>query len=68
MTDAWAQGIVDMAAAVDQGLYNTEPRTPQSTTPPASASGARKYSSQPSWPEPSPISVQDKVIAGHYGL
>ena len=32
MSEAWAQGIVDMAAAVDQGIYNAEPRTPQSTT------------------------------------
>jgi uncharacterized protein YbjT (DUF2867 family) len=32
-TEAWAQGLVDMAAAVDQGIYNAEPRTPQSTTP-----------------------------------
>jgi uncharacterized protein YbjT (DUF2867 family) len=33
MSEAWAQGIIDMAAAVDQGIYNAEPRTPQSTTP-----------------------------------
>jgi uncharacterized protein YbjT (DUF2867 family) len=33
MSEAWAQGIVDMAVAVDQGIYNAEPRTPQSTTP-----------------------------------
>ncbi|MCW3819871.1 NAD(P)H-binding protein [Micromonospora sp. DR5-3] len=33
MTEAWAQGIVDMATAVDQGIYNAEPRTPQSTSP-----------------------------------
>jgi uncharacterized protein YbjT (DUF2867 family) len=33
MSEAWAQGLVDMAAAVDQGIYNAEPRTPQSTTP-----------------------------------
>ena len=33
MTEAWAQGLIDMAAAVDQGIYNAEPRTPQSTTP-----------------------------------
>ncbi|MEW9529643.1 NmrA family NAD(P)-binding protein [Microbispora sp. NPDC049125] len=33
VTEAWAQGIVDMAAAVDQGIYTAEPRTPRSTTP-----------------------------------
>jgi uncharacterized protein YbjT (DUF2867 family) len=33
MTEAWAQGLIDMAAAVDQGIYNAEPRTPESTTP-----------------------------------
>jgi uncharacterized protein YbjT (DUF2867 family) len=33
MSEAWAQGIIDMAAASDQGIYNAEPRTPQSTTP-----------------------------------
>lgn len=33
MSEAWAQGLIDMAAAVDQGIYNAEPRTPQSTTP-----------------------------------
>ncbi|MGW4641345.1 NmrA family NAD(P)-binding protein [Sphaerisporangium sp. NPDC004334] len=32
-TEACAQGIVDMSAAVDQGLYDTDPRTPRSTTP-----------------------------------
>ncbi|MDT5028205.1 MAG: hypothetical protein QOE61_4631, partial [Micromonosporaceae bacterium] len=26
MSEAWAQGIVDMATAVDQGIYNAEPR------------------------------------------
>jgi uncharacterized protein YbjT (DUF2867 family) len=33
MTAAWAQGLIDMATAVDHGIYNAEPRTPQSTTP-----------------------------------
>jgi uncharacterized protein YbjT (DUF2867 family) len=33
MSEAWAQGLVDMAAEVDQGLYDAEPRTPQATTP-----------------------------------
>lgn len=33
MSEAWAQGLIDMATAVDQGIYNAEPRTPQSTTP-----------------------------------
>lgn len=34
MTEAWAQGLVDMAAAQnDQDIYTTEPRTQQSTTP-----------------------------------
>jgi uncharacterized protein YbjT (DUF2867 family) len=27
MTDAWAQGLVDMAAAVDRGIYDAAPRT-----------------------------------------
>lgn len=33
MAEAWAQGLVDLLAAVDDGLYNAEPRTPESTTP-----------------------------------
>src|SRR5258707_1658263 len=33
MSDAMAQGMVDMMAAKDAGLDNAEPRTPQSTTP-----------------------------------
>jgi uncharacterized protein YbjT (DUF2867 family) len=33
MSEAWAQGLIDMAAATDQGLYNAQPRTPESTTP-----------------------------------
>ncbi len=33
MSEAWAQSLVDRMAKVDQGLYNAEPRTPQSTTP-----------------------------------
>lgn len=33
MTDAFAQGLVNMSAAVDQGIYDAVPRTPQSTTP-----------------------------------
>jgi uncharacterized protein YbjT (DUF2867 family) len=33
MSDAMAQGMVDMALAKNQGLDNAEPRTPQSTTP-----------------------------------
>lgn len=33
LSDAWAQGIVDMATAVDKGIYNAESRTPRSTTP-----------------------------------
>ncbi|HEV2656509.1 MAG TPA: NAD(P)H-binding protein [Ktedonobacteraceae bacterium] len=32
ISEAWAQGLVDMAVAVDQGCYNNEPRTAQSTT------------------------------------
>ncbi|NHN32784.1 NmrA family NAD(P)-binding protein [Paenibacillus agricola] len=31
MTEAWAQGLVDMAAAQDQGIYNNESRTAQPT-------------------------------------
>jgi hypothetical protein len=38
---AWAQGLIDMAAAQNDGVYDAEPRTPLSTT----------SSSQPSWPE-----------------
>lgn len=33
MSEAWARGLVDMLAQIDQGLYNAEPRTPESTTP-----------------------------------
>ena len=33
MSEAMAQGMVDMMAAKDQGLDNAEPRTPQSSTP-----------------------------------
>ncbi|CAG7651884.1 NAD(P)H-binding protein [Paenibacillus allorhizosphaerae] len=33
MTEAWAQGLINMAAAVDRGIYNVDPRTPESTTP-----------------------------------
>ena len=33
MSDAMAQGMVDMAAAKDAGLDNAEPRTRESTTP-----------------------------------
>jgi uncharacterized protein YbjT (DUF2867 family) len=33
MTEPMAQGLIDMTAAVDQGAYNAEPRTPEATTP-----------------------------------
>ena len=33
LSDAMAQGMVDMMAAYDQGLATAEPRTPESTTP-----------------------------------
>ncbi|WP_433443896.1 NAD(P)H-binding protein [Nonomuraea sp. CA-141351] len=33
MSEAWAQGMIDMTTEVDRGIYNTQPRTPQSTTP-----------------------------------
>jgi uncharacterized protein YbjT (DUF2867 family) len=33
MSEAMAQGMVDMMAAKNEGLDNAEPRTPQSTTP-----------------------------------
>ncbi|KIL39961.1 NmrA family transcriptional regulator [Gordoniibacillus kamchatkensis] len=33
MTEAWAQGLIDMAAAVDRGIYNAEPHTPLPATP-----------------------------------
>lgn len=32
ITEAWAQGLVDMAAAQNDGVYDVEPRTPPSTT------------------------------------
>jgi uncharacterized protein YbjT (DUF2867 family) len=33
MTEAWAQGLIDMAAAVERGIYNAESRSPQFATP-----------------------------------
>lgn len=33
MSETWARSLVDRMARVNQGLYNAEPRTPQSTTP-----------------------------------
>lgn len=33
MSEAWARSLVDRMARVNQGLYNDEPRTSQSTTP-----------------------------------
>lgn len=33
MAEPWAQNLTDLLVAVDRGLYNTEPRTPTSTTP-----------------------------------
>jgi uncharacterized protein YbjT (DUF2867 family) len=33
VTDAMAQGMVDMMVAKNEGLDNAQPRTPQSTTP-----------------------------------
>jgi uncharacterized protein YbjT (DUF2867 family) len=33
MSEAMAQGTVDMMVAQNEGLDNAEPRTPQSTTP-----------------------------------
>jgi uncharacterized protein YbjT (DUF2867 family) len=33
VSEAMAQGVVDMMAAVNEGLNNAEPRTPQSTSP-----------------------------------
>jgi len=33
MSDAMAQGMLDMAIAKNDGLDTAEPRTPQSTTP-----------------------------------
>lgn len=32
MSEAWAQGIVDMFTEFDKGINNAEPRTPESTT------------------------------------
>jgi hypothetical protein len=31
-SDGYTQGLVDMMAQTDAGLYNIEPRTPESTT------------------------------------
>jgi uncharacterized protein YbjT (DUF2867 family) len=33
MTDAWAQGLVDMAARIGQGVYDVEPGISRSATP-----------------------------------
>lgn len=33
MTEAWAQGLVDMAAAQDEGIYDADPHTSRSTAP-----------------------------------
>jgi len=44
MSRVWAERLAGRMAQVDQGLYNAPP-------PPASASGARTCSSQPSSPE-----------------
>jgi hypothetical protein len=33
MSEAMAQGLLDMRQAKDEGLDNVEPRTPRSTTP-----------------------------------
>ena len=33
MSRVWAERLAGRMAQVDQGLYNAEPRTPQSTTP-----------------------------------
>nr|WKU62178.1 NmrA family transcriptional regulator [uncultured bacterium] len=32
-TEAWAQGLVDMFAGIERGIYNAEPRTSRATTP-----------------------------------
>ena len=32
MSDAWAQGLIDMAAAQDEGIYNIDPRTSPALT------------------------------------
>ena len=32
MTEAWAQGLVDMAAVQNQGIDDAEPRSPQPTS------------------------------------
>jgi hypothetical protein len=32
LSEAWAQGIVDMAAAQDDGVYDVESHTPRSAT------------------------------------
>jgi uncharacterized protein YbjT (DUF2867 family) len=50
MSEAMAQGMVDMMVAKDEGLDNAEPRPRSPPAPPPTASGARKCSSLPSWP------------------
>ncbi len=42
MSEAMAQGMLDMMVAKKEGLDNAEPRTPQSTTA-TGFRGARKY-------------------------
>src|SRR5262249_39931387 len=33
VSEAWARGLVDMITQIDQGLYDAQPRTRESTTP-----------------------------------
>jgi uncharacterized protein YbjT (DUF2867 family) len=54
MSEAMAEGNLDMWVACNQGLTTAEPRTPNPRPPPASANGVKKYSSQPSSPDLSP--------------
>lgn len=49
--EAFAQGVVDMKRAKDEGLDAGVARTPDTASPPASSSGAPGPSSPPSCPE-----------------
>ena len=65
MTEAWAQGLVDMAAAQNQ-VSTTPSRA--SRSPPAFASGVRKCSDQPSWPEHHPGHERPAEQIGRHAL
>lgn len=49
MPEAWAQGLVDTAAAQNDGVHNAEQHAVRSPAPQAFASGAKKCFNRPSW-------------------